>query len=151
MDARTLLATLPVTACLLLVACGSDPGPGPGPYVDECSDAAGATRPPEVEITSPGNAEAFESSNSINWVISVSDDDTDVGDLEVELLDYSSGTPEDIDISVPNPDSDGRVTFSMAASLLTEGQNPIRARATDPDDCFGEDDVLVCIDQDTCP
>ncbi len=151
MDARILLATLSVSSCLLLVACGTDPGPGTGPYVNECSDFAGATRPPVVEITSPGNAEAFDSSNSINWVISVSDPDTDVTELVVELIDYTSGTPEDIDISVPGPDSDGRVTFSMPASLLTGGQNPIRARATDPDDCFGEDDVLVCVDQDTCP
>ena len=148
MDARPFIATLIVAAALLLCACA---GTGVGPYVDECSDAAGATHAPLVDITSPDNAEAFASSDSISWVISVTDEDTDVSDLQVELVDYSSGTPEDIDVSVPSPDSYGRITFSMSAALLSAGQNPVRARATDPDDCFGEDDVLVCVDQDTCP
>ncbi len=150
MNAHPLVASLLCAAPLLLSGCVT-PVNGSGPYVDECSDAAGATRAPEVEITSPDNAEAFASSSSINWVISLSDEDSELSELEVELLDYSSGTPEDIDVSVPSADSSGRITFSMAASLLASGQNPVRARATDPDGCFGEDDVLVCIDQDTCP
>jgi hypothetical protein len=133
----------------LLVACTSTSEPGP--YVDECSSAAGATRTPEVTITSPANAEAFTSNDTINWVISVSDEDTDLADLEVELLDYSSGSPEDIDVDLPAADSDGRISFSMDASLLASGQNPVRARATDPDGCFKDDDVLICIDQTSCP
>ncbi len=150
MNAQHIVASLLFVVPLLLGGCAG-PATGSGPYVDECSDAAGATRAPEVEITSPDNAEAFASSNSSNWVISVSDEDSELSELEVELLDYSSGTPEDIDVAVPSADSSGRITFSMAASLLSAGQNPVRARATDPDNCFGEDDVLVCIDQDTCP
>ncbi len=150
MNKTHLLAVLLLAlATSFLVACGGEPGPGP--YVDECSSAAGATRPPEVTITSPGNAEPFASSDSINWVISVSDEDTALDDLEVELLDYSSGSPETIDVTVPAADSDGRISFSTDASILSSGQNPVRARATDPDGCFGEDDVLICIDQDTCP
>jgi len=144
------LATLvlAVTTCFLVACTGTSE---PGPYVDECSSSAGATRPPEIAITSPENAEAFTSSDTINWVISVSDEDTDLADLEVELLDYSSGSPEEIDVDLPAADSDGRISFSMDAGLLASGQNPVRARATDPDGCFKDDDVLICIDQATCP
>jgi hypothetical protein len=151
MNKTHLLAILLLAlATSVLVACGGEPGTGP--YVDECSNAAGATRRPEVTITSPGNAEPFDSSDSINWVISVSDEDTALDDLEVELLDYSTaGYPETIDVTVPGADSDGRISFSIDASILASGQNPVRARATDPDGCFGEDDVLICIDQATCP
>jgi len=150
MTVHKLIISITLAAPLVLSGCGAGE-PGAGPYVDECSTSAGATRPPMVEITSPDNAEAFASSNSINWVISVSDEDSELGDLQIELLDYSSGVPEDIDVAVPSPDSNGRIAFSMSAGLLAAGQNPIRARATDPDNCFGDDDVLVCVDQDTCP
>ncbi|MBJ95411.1 MAG: hypothetical protein CMP23_13190 [Rickettsiales bacterium] len=142
------LAMLLVSA--LLPACGGGEEPL-GPYVDECSSGAGATRPPEVRITSPGNAEAFASSDAISWVIELSDEDTELDALVVELLDYSSGTPAEVDAQIPGPDGSGRVNFMIEASLLSPGQNPVRARATDPDGCFGEDDVLVCIDQSTCP
>jgi hypothetical protein len=150
MPLRSLTAALLAVATVCLLACGTGEG-GPDPWIDECSSAVGATRAPVVTITSPDSAESFDSSSSINWVLSVSDEDTDVALLQVELLDYSSGGPEDIDVAVPSPDSDGRVIFSMSAALLAAGLNPIHARATDPDDCQGEDDVLVCIDQATCP
>ena len=142
-------ASIYLIAALLLVACSDEPGPSP--YVDECSDAAGATRPPEVTITSPGNAEAFASNDSINWVLTISDADTDLFDLEVELLDYSSGSPNSLSVNLPAADGAGRISFSIDANLLAAGQNPVRARATDPDGCFGEDDVLICIDQASCP
>jgi hypothetical protein len=150
MPLRRLIAPLVVLAPLYLTAsCAGDPGADP--WIDECSNAVGATRAPELTITSPDSAESFDSSSDISWVLAISDEDTDVALLQVELLDYSSGGPEDIDVAVPSPDSEGRVVFSMPAALLTSGQNPITARATDPDGCQGEDDVLVCIDQATCP
>jgi hypothetical protein len=146
---RTRLGCTLVSGLLVLAACGGDPQQGP--YVDECSGSAGATHAPIVSIRSPGSATAFEADEAIDWVVEVSDEDTELTELTLELLDYQSGAPQTVDLVVPGPDSSGQSQFTLPGGSLEAGLHPLHVRATDPDGCSANDDVLVCIDQTSCP
>jgi hypothetical protein len=146
----SLLAVLLMTAAVGGCPSGTQ-GDDDGPFVNECSDEVGATRPPEVEIVDPGETHEAAADEAINWVVQVADEDTELGELLLVARDYRSGVPEDVDVEVPSPDGNGRSSFAMPAGTLDEGRHPIRIRATDPDDCYGEDDVLVCVETESCP
>ena len=138
-----------IAGLLVLAACGEDDSHGP--YVDECSGDAGATHSPSVSIRNPGSSSAFSSSEDIDWLVEISDEDTELAEIILELLDYESGQPEPLDLVIPNPDATGEARFTLPGGNLDPGLHPLHVKATDPDGCSARDDVLVCIDQTSCP
>jgi hypothetical protein len=116
----------------------------------DCSDLEAAQNPPEVTLTAPPQSEIYTAGDSIPVLGTVTDEDTDPGDLSLELLEVINVTPEDIDIDLPDVGNDDSISFSIPAGTLEQGQHVIRLRVTDPDGCQGTDDRFFCIDTADC-
>ena len=106
---------------------------------------------PTLVITSPDNALIVEPGTDVTWALTVTDPDTDIADVLIELGDVSDSTWNGLDITVPVPNDNGQTTFTMSSDVLDDGSNVIRVRVTDPDGCTTNDQILLCLDTDTCP
>jgi hypothetical protein len=139
--------------CLLIAALllGCPPASDDDSVAVDCQDLASTAMDPSVTIVAPTNPYSTQGTENISWIVEVEDEDTEPADLTMRLYDTMDISPVDIDADVPAPDSSGRVEFVLAASLLGPGAHPLHMEATDPDGCYGEAQVVVCIDRQTCP
>jgi|GEM_PF-1617819 len=141
-----LLALLPAT--LLVTACAST---SDDDDAGECRDINAAANPPTITTSAPNDATIFTSTDVINVVAQVSDAGTDPTILEITLSELINVTPEELDVPAPSPDADGRVAFSIPAGTFDPGDHVLRIEVTDPDGCSANDEILLCVDSQTCP
>jgi MYXO-CTERM domain-containing protein len=116
-----------------------------------CTGEAGSAEGPDVEIVTPADQAMYDGGDVVSWFVRVNDPDTAAADLSLVLEDMTTGVPDEIDADLPAPDADGELTFSFDAALLGAGTHPVRLTGEDPEGCTGRDQVLVCIDQASCP
>lgn len=139
-----------LTAALVLAAC---PQPDDDDGAAECDPVAGDAAP-VVEIVAPANSVMLDADDAINWVVWVSDEDSDVTEATLAVWDMTDAVGEPVDFVPPSPDADGRSAFSMdQPETLGTGVMPIRIWAYDSIGCEGNDQVVLCIDVDAadCP
>jgi hypothetical protein len=148
MSLRLLLALIVLPATLALTACttGDDDD-----NAGDCTDLTAAANPPTITTSAPNDGAIFAAGDSINVVANVSDPNADATDLSVELSDVINVTPEDIGVPAATPDADGRVAFSIPGGTFDEGDHVLRVEVVDPDGCTANDEILICIDTQSCP
>ncbi len=118
---------------------------------DAVSDCTADNRP-TLSIGSPETGAIYDSGDSINWAVTITDPDTEAGDLLITVLDVTGSTAEDLEIDVPVPGDTGLTSFSMDADLLDSGAaTPVRILVEDPDGCSVNDQILICVDYDQPP
>ena len=112
----------------------------------ECTNFSGHEKP-VVTIESPEDRASFTVGDSLNFIVIVTDGDSDVTLMEMVAEDTINNSAELIDVDVPAPDSDGRSAFSMDYADLGQGAHTVRISATDTDGCKEDDSVAVCLDE----
>ena len=141
---RTTLALLGVFSAVLSFGCPTaatdDDDAG------ECTNFSGLAFP-EVTIDSPSDATNYTDGDTLNFIVLVSDDDSDVTAMEMVAEDTISNNAELIDVDVPSPNSSGRSEFTIEYDDLGQGAHTVRISATDPDGCSADDSVVVCLDE----
>ena len=139
-DSIRLLVLVSLSA--LIAAC-----PGGGSDDDDSvADCAGAEIP-SLTIISPNTATYFDSSETINWTLTVVDDGP-ADELTITLQDNSNSQGEDLGVDVPTPGDTGQTSFTMPADLLESGEAVVRVLVEDAQGCSTNDQVLLCIDDD---
>ena len=132
-----------ISLCVALAACT-------GPTNDDDSvhdcDLLGGDKQPEVFIDEPSNALVVDEEDPINWIVLLEDEDSEVSEIQLQALDVSDGTAQEIDFEVPGPDGAGRAEFTLSGDTLGTGVVVVRIEATDSVGCRGDDQVVVCID-----
>jgi len=125
------------------------------PPVGDDDDAAidcTADNRPTLTIVSPDTGAQYDSGDSINWSLTITDPDTDPADLVIIVQDVTGSTAEDLDVTVPPPGGTGQTTFTMSADLLPSGAaTPVRIVVEDPDLCSVNDQILICVDYSQPP
>jgi len=127
-----------------LSACGSSQGDDDD-NSGLCNLLEGDAQP-EVFIDAPDNGDMVAEEDSINWLVRVQDEDSEITGVSLLALDLSSGTPSDIDFDLPAPDSAGVSSFTLSGDTLGTGVIVVRIEATDGAGCTGDDQVVLCID-----
>ncbi len=136
---------------LLLPLALSAGCPPVGDDDDDVSDCTSDNRP-TLSIVSPDTGAIFNSGDSINWALTITDPDTEPADLDVLVQDVTGSTADDLDVTVPTPGPTGQTTFSMDADMLDSGApTPVRIIVQDPDGCSANDQILICVDYDEPP
>ncbi len=138
-----------VFAVALLLGC--PPTADDDSVVLDCQELASTAEKPEVTIVAPTNPYSTTADDNISWIVTAVDPDSDVTELSWRMYDTIEINPEDVAVTIPATDGDGRTEFVMSAALLSEGAHPLHVEATDPDGCFAEEQVVVCVDTVTCP
>ena len=138
----------------LLIGC--PPAQDDDDVVQGCNPVAGDAAP-TVVIQDPVNSLELAADDSVQWVVQVDDEDSDVADVTLYAVDMSAGTEQDLaggDFDIPSPDGNGRVDFYMPQpDTIGTGVVTIRIWAEDSIGCAGNDQVVLCIDVDPndCP
>ena len=147
---RTIFALLGALLTLpLVVGCPpvDDDDAGSG----ECTNFSGHYFP-EVAIESPRDNTNFTNGQTLNFIVLVTDEDSDLTEMTMIAEDTVDGTNQPIDVDVPAPDASGRIEFTIAFDDLDQGPHTVRVSATDTDGCKEDDSVVVCIeDSAICP
>lgn len=140
---RTFLLALSATALLCAAGCGTTDD-------DDATDGGCnlliGDEQPEVFIDEPDNGLMVDTTDPINWIVLVTDPDSELDEIGLEAFDLSSGTSQDLDYDVPTPDAEGRSEFTLSGDTLGSGVVVVRIQATDSLGCVGHDQVVVCID-----
>jgi hypothetical protein len=141
---RTFLAILGVFTGLILVGCptASDDDDVAG----ECTNFSGHEFP-DVTIDAPADGSNFTAGDVLNFVVTVTDADSDLTAMEMVAEDTIDNSADLIDVTVPAPDSDGRSAFTIAYDDLGQGAHTVRISAMDTDGCESNDSVVVCLDE----
>ncbi len=142
---RTLFALVGmITGAALLVGCPvtDDDDVGSG----ECTNFSGHAFP-DVVIDAPVDGSNFTAGDSLNFVVVVTDEDSDVTRMDMVAEDTIDNSAELIDVDVPAPDDQGRSAFTIAYDDLGQGAHTVRISATDTDGCKSDDSVVVCLDE----
>jgi len=142
---RLLAALLALIPVLSLAGC-----PTAGDDDDAVSNCTADNRP-TISIVSPETGEYYDSDETINWTLTVTDPDTPTDELTITLADNSDSQGIDLGVNVPAPGGNGQTSFSMAADLLDDGQAVVLVVVEDPDGCSANDSRLLCINEVIAP
>ena len=140
---RSMLALFGALAGLLLTGCPTDVANDDD--AGECNAFSGHDFP-TVVIDAPDDGTNYTTGEAINFVVLITDADSDVTEIELVAEDTIDNTADPIDVDLPSPDDDGRAAFSMQYDDLGQGAHTVRITARDPDGCEEADSVLVCLD-----
>ena len=141
---RMKFALLGALAAALLVGCPTDADDDDA--AGECTNFSGFDFP-EVVIDSPSDATNYTAGDTLNFIVMVTDADSDVTDMDMVAEDTIDNNAELIDVDVPSPDSSGRSQFTIEYDDLGQGAHTVRISATDSDGCRSDDSVVVCLDE----
>ncbi len=142
---RSILALIGVL-CGLTVLVGCPPTNDDDVGGGECSNFSGHEFP-DVVIEAPVDRTNFTVGDTLNFVVTVTDADSDVTAMEMVAEDTIDNSAELIDVDVPAPDASGRIEFTMGYADLGQGAHTVRISAVDPDGCESSDSVVVCLDE----
>jgi hypothetical protein len=141
---RTFFAVLGIFTGLTMVGCptnADDDDVG-----GDCTNFSGHEFP-DVVIEAPADGSNFTAGEVLNFVVTVTDADSDLTAMEMVAEDTIDNSADLIDVTVPAPDSDGRSAFTIAYDDLGQGAHTVRISAMDTDGCESSDSVVVCLDE----
>jgi hypothetical protein len=140
---RTILALFSILMTLpLLTGC---PPAADDDDNRECTNFSGHAFP-VVIIEAPDNRTSFDVGNTLNFIVTVTDEDSEVTDMVMVVEDTINNDAVEVDVTVPSPDEDGRVEFRIEFDELGQGTHTVRVSTEDSDGCEGDDTVVVCLD-----